>query len=163
MRSQYRPSLNRIMLVTALYISPGHNFFGHFGKPAGRHETLAVRKVECVAGKGLRGDRFFGYKENYKGQATFFSAEVYDALADAIGIRDKSPAVLRRNIITRGTDLNALIGQEFEIQGVRFLGDSECSPCLWMNEAFGAGAENFLRGRGGLRARILSAGTLRLS
>jgi MOSC domain-containing protein YiiM len=151
------------MLVTALYISPGHNFFGHFGKPSGRHESLAVQEVECVAGKGLRGDRFFDYKENYKGQATFFSADVYDALTNAFGIRDKSPAVLRRNILTRGSDLNTFIGREFEVQGVRFLGDSECSPCFWMDEAFGAGAEDFLRGRGGLRAKILSAGTLHIS
>lgn len=150
------------MLVTALYISPGHNFFGHYGEAPGTHETLAVPEVECVPGRGLRGDRFFDYKENYKGQATFFAAEVYDALSDALGIRDKPLSVFRRNVITRSIDLNTLIGREFEIQGVRFLGSSECSPCLWMNEAFGAGAEAFLRGRGGLRAKILTAGTLRV-
>jgi MOSC domain-containing protein YiiM len=151
------------MLVTALYISPGHNFFGHYGGAPGTYETLAVPEVECVPGRGLRGDRFFDYKENYKGQVTFFATEVYDALSDALDIRDKPLSVFRRNVITRGIDLNTLIGREFEIQGIRFLGSSECSPCLWMNEAFGAGAEEFLRGRGGLRAKILTAGTLRVS
>lgn len=151
------------MLVTALYISPGHNFFAHFGKPPGKHETIAVPEVECVPGKGLRGDRFFNYKENYKGQVTFFSTEVYRDLSKALGIRDKPLSVFRRNIITCGADLNSLIGHEFEIQGVRFLGDSECSPCFWMDATFGPGAEEFLKGRGGLRAKVLTAGMLRVS
>jgi MOSC domain-containing protein YiiM len=59
-------------------------------------------------------------------------------------------------------DLNALIGREFEVQGVRFAGVEECRPCYWMNEAFGhPQAEDWLKGRGGLRARILSSGWLR--
>jgi MOSC domain-containing protein YiiM len=57
--------------------------------------------------------------------------------------------------------LNALIGRQFEIQGVRFEGVCEAKPCHWMNTALGAGAEEWLRGRGGLRARILTDGVLR--
>ena len=151
------------MIVTALYISPGHNFFGHHGKAAGSHETLSVPEVECVPGRGLRGDRFFDYKENFKGQVTFFAHEIYEALSDALDIHDKPVSVFRRNVITRGMDLNSLIGHDFEIQGIRFHGSTECSPCLWMNQAFGEGSEDFLRGRGGLRARILTAGPLRVS
>jgi MOSC domain-containing protein YiiM len=59
-------------------------------------------------------------------------------------------------------DLNSLIGEEFAIQGVRFLGQEECKPCYWMDQAFAAGAEELLRGRGGLRASILTNGTLRV-
>ena len=73
-----------------------------------------------------------------------------------------APSVYRRNVITRGVDLNTLIGVEFEIQGVRFLGNSECSPCYWMDQAFGPGAEAALKGRGGLRAKILTDGVLRV-
>jgi MOSC domain-containing protein YiiM len=69
--------------------------------------------------------------------------------------------VFRRNIITEGQDLNALIGQEFEIQGTRFLGMAECSPCYWMEEAFHPGAETALKNHGGLRAKILTDGVLR--
>ena len=72
-----------------------------------------------------------------------------------------SPALVRRNAITQGVDLNELIGQEFEIQGVRFRGTEECRPCYWMDRAIAPGAEQFLNGRGGLRALILSDGTLR--
>jgi MOSC domain-containing protein YiiM len=150
------------MEIAALFLSPGHNFFGHYGQPAGSHPALAVPAVECVAGRGLLGDRFFDHKPDYKGQITFFSAEVFDALCAAIEGREKSPALLRRNVLTRRVDLDALIGATFEVQDIRFQGTAECSPCRWMNEAIGPGAEDFLKGRGGLRARILTSGTLRV-
>jgi MOSC domain-containing protein YiiM len=78
-------------------------------------------------------------------------------------VRDKPPSVFRRNIITSGVDLNSLIGQEFEIQGVRFRGMAECSPCEWQDQAFAPGTEEALQGRGGLRAKILTDGVLRVS
>ena len=66
------------------------------------------------------------------------------------------------HVVTEGIDLNALIGREFEIQGVRFAGVEECRPCYWMNRAFGTPqAEAWLKGNGGLRARILTDGMLR--
>ena len=58
-------------------------------------------------------------------------------------------------------DLNELIGQEFEIQGVRFLGTEEAKPCFWMDQAVGEGAEKAMKGKGGLRARILEDGVLK--
>jgi len=115
-----------------------------------------------VAGRGLRGDRYFDHKENYKGQITFFAWEIYHAICHALGSKDKDPSAFRRNVITEGVDLNGLIGTEFEIQGVRFRGTEECKPCYWMETAFAPGAENFLKGRGGLRALILSDGSLRV-
>jgi len=147
--------------ILHLYISPGHNFFGHHEKPPGEHPLLEVAEIECVAGQGIRGDRFFGFKPDYKGQITFFAFETYLDLCRNLGIQEKPPAVFRRNVITRGADLNRLVDRDFEIQGVRFFGMSECSPCHWMNQAFGPGTENALRGRGGLRARILTDGRLR--
>ena len=117
--------------------------------------------IECVAGHGIRGDRFFDYKEDYKGQITFFALEVFDELCAALKLSDCSPASLRRNIITREADLNALIEREFEIQGVRFNGVQECRPYYWMDRVVAPGAEKFLKGRGGLRARILTDGILR--
>ena len=57
---------------------------------------------------------------------------------------------------------NTLVGAEFEVQGVRFAGTEECRPCHWMNQAFGdERVEGWLKGRGGLRARILTDGVLR--
>ncbi len=146
--------------IVLIYISPGHNFTK--GKsPSVTHPTLSVPEVECIAGQGLAGDRYFGHREDYKGQVTFFACETYEALCREFSITDKNPGVFRRNIITRGVDLNAWIGRDFEIQGITFRGTEEAAPCRWMNTAFCAGAEASLRGRGGLRARILSDGLLR--
>lgn len=148
--------------ITGIFISPGHNFFGHHQQPAGQHPTLSVREVACAAGRGLTGDRFFDFKQNYKGQITFFAHEVFADVCQQLGVGEKSPGVTRRNVITQGVDLNALVGRRFAIQGIEFEGVSECSPCHWMNEAIAPGAEMALHGRGGLRARILTDGLLRV-
>ena len=113
-----------------------------------------------MAGYGLRGDRYFDFRENYKGQITFLSAEVFEKLCASFGIKDKPAGVLRRNVIVSGVDLLSLIGREFEIQGVRFRGTQHCAPCEWMNTAFAPGAEQFLKNNAGLRAKILSDGTI---
>ena len=123
---------------------------------------MELSVVECLAGQGLLGDRFCGFKENYKGQVTFFSSEVFEDVCAKLGVSGKSPGVTRRNLITRGVDLNSLVGKQFEIQGVSFEGVSECSPCHWMNDAIAPGAEAALHGRGGLRARVLTDGILRV-
>lgn len=148
--------------IVALYISPGHNYYGHYGRPAGGHSLISVPAVECLAGKGLVGDRYFDHQQNYKGQITFFAWETYEDLCHRFGVTDKHPGVFRRNVITRGVDLNSWIGREFEVQGVLFEGTQESSPCLWMDQAFCEGAEAAMRGRGGLRARILTDGLLKV-
>ena len=147
--------------VCQLFVSPGHNFFGHHGQPAGEHPIIAVDEIQCVAGRGIRGDRFFDYKENYKGQITFFSMEVLDALCRELNLPEVAPQATRRNVFVRGADLNGLIGKEFVVQAVRFAGIEESKPCYWMNSALGPGAEEWLHGRAGLRCRILTDGVLR--
>jgi MOSC domain-containing protein YiiM len=148
------------MKIRQLYISPGHNYFGHHEQPPGEHPVLEQAELHCVAGRGIRGDRFFDYKEQYKGQITFFSSEIFDEICAQLDVKDKPPGVTRRNVITAGVDLNSLIGEEFEVQGLRFAGAAECSPCYWMDLAIAPGAEKLLQGRGGLRARILTNGIL---
>ena len=149
------------MVISALFISPGHNYFGRYGKSPGEHPMLEADEIHCVAGCGIKGDRFYEFKPDYKGQITFFELETYKKICSHFNLHEKSPAVFRRNVITLGIDLNALIGVEFDIQGVRFVGTGESAPCEWMNLAFAPGAEEFLKGKGGLRARILSSGVLR--
>jgi MOSC domain-containing protein YiiM len=149
------------LTVEHLFISPGHNFFGRHGQAAGSHPIIEVEEVECVAGQGLRGDRFFDYRENYKGQVTLFAAEIFAQLCEALSLESASPAVLRRNVVVRGGNLNDLIGAEFELQGVRLVGTEECRPCYWMDSVLAPGAEQWLKQRGGLRCRILTNGWLR--
>lgn len=149
------------MQVRYIYISPVHIYAGHHGREPGTEPMQEADAVECVAGRGLRGDRYFDHKVDYKGQVTFFAMETHQRLCAEAGITDRTPDIYRRNIVVSGCDLNALIGQEFEVQGVRFLGTEEARPCYWMNTAAGEGTEAAMKGSGGLRARILSDGVLR--
>lgn len=148
--------------ITHLFTSQGHDFFGRYGKGRENHETISKASIECVAGKGILGDRFFGYKENYPGQITFLSQEVIDDVVLLLGLESVDVSAFRRNAIVFGVDLNELIGKVFEIDGIVFEGVKECSPCFWMNEAIGEGAETLLKGRGGLRCRILESGRLNI-
>lgn len=148
------------MEILAIYISPGHDFFSRYGKGRLNHGIESLESVNCVAGKGLEGDRFFGYKENYKGQVTFFQAEVADALREHLQHAWFDNSDFRRNIIVKGVDLPGLIGMRFSVGDVGFEGVEEAKPCDWMEEAVAPGARAFLEGRGGLRARILNSGTL---
>ena len=148
--------------VRSLQLSPGHNYVGHHGRPAGEHPMLVVpAAAECVAGRGIIGDRFFDYRPDYKGQVTLFAAEVLEALRETFARPYLPATALRRNVVVAGVDLNALIGQRFTLQGVELEGVEECKPCYWMDQAISPGAEAWLRGRGGLRCRILSDGWLR--
>jgi MOSC domain-containing protein YiiM len=148
------------MFIRQIFISPGHNYFGHHGKPPDDYALVEVPRIECVAGHGIRGDRFYDYRDNYKGQITFLSLEVFERLASHFGLTNSSPGALRRNVVVSGIDLNDLIGHEFSVQGVRLRGTAHCSPCYWMDQAIAAGAEKFLEGNGGLRAQILSDGAI---
>lgn len=148
--------------VVNLFLSPEHVFRGHHGGPPGDTPVREVRQVACVAGRGLRGDRYFDHEKDFKGQITFFEEESYHALCRQFGVSNKPASVFRRNVIVRGVRLRDWIGKEFELQGIRFYGVEECRPCAWMDLAFCPGAEAAMRGRGGLRARILSDGELRV-
>ena len=143
-----------------IYISDDHNFYGHHGKEPGGNPMIELDSVECEGGKGIIGDRFHNYKEDYKGQITFFSLEVYKDICTNFKLTDVSPSVFRRNVIISGVDLNSLINKKFNIQGIDFLGTQEAAPCYWMNGAVAEGAENAMKGRGGLRAKILTSGRL---
>ena len=148
-----------------IWISPGNDFRGHHGMARGEHGIESLPEVECVAGMGLKGDRYFGYKPDFKGQVTFFDADAVAAVREHFNRPDLSGSVFRRNLIVRGVDLAAWVGRRFRFQGIEFEGSEECKPCYWMDEAVASGAEEFLktRFRGGLRARILTDGTLRVS
>lgn len=152
----------RCVVIEQIFTSPGHNYFGHHGKAPDEFPFVETSEIECVAGHGIRGDRFFDYRDDYKGQITFFAREVFDQLSRAFGLTNQSPGLLRRNIVVSGLELHKLIGADFALQGVHFRGTAHCKPCYWMNTAVAPGAEEFLADRGGLRARILTDGRIHL-
>lgn len=147
-----------------IWISEGNDFRGRHEQGRLDHGIRGVSEVECVAGMGLRGDRYFGYKPDFKGQVTFFDADAVQAVRDRFSQPELSSSLFRRNLIVRGIDLAEWVGKRFRFQGVEFEASEECKPCYWMDEAVAPGAEEFLKAnfRGGLRARILSDGILRI-
>lgn len=146
--------------IRHIFLSSGHRYFGRHRMPPADHPITEVERAECVAGRGLRGDRFFDYKQDYRGQLTLFGWDVFESMRRDLQTPDAPPAALRRNLMINGLDLPSLIGQTFELQGVQLEGIEECRPCYWMDQAIAPGAEAWLRGRGGLRCRILSDGIL---
>jgi MOSC domain-containing protein YiiM len=150
-----------VVTIRHIFLSAGHNFFGHHGRPPGENPAVEVPVVKCRAGLGLEGDRFFGYRHDYNGQVTFFAWETYEAVRIELRVPELQPHVFRRNVLVEGTHLNDLIGTRFTLGGVDFEGMCEAKPCFWMNTAVAEGAERWLRGHGGLRAKILTDGELR--
>lgn len=148
-----------------IFISPGHNYFGKPKDGPGEHPTVDVAEAQARAGRGLVGDRYFGVPAHYDAQITFIAWEVFAALQAEFKRPDLSPILTRRNVVLAGAALNQLIGQEFSLDfgdhGVSFLGAKPCNPCAWLDAMLEPGAHAFLRGRGGLRARILTDGLLR--
>jgi MOSC domain-containing protein YiiM len=147
-------------VIRHIFISPGHNFYGRYQLPAATHETRDVAAAKCRAGWGLEGDRYYGHRPEYKGQITFFAWETLVAVREKFELPALAAAVFRRNVVIEGFDLNTLIGTQFSLAGVDFEGVEEARPCHWMNRVVTAGAEDWLRGRGGLRAKILTDGEL---
>jgi MOSC domain-containing protein YiiM len=148
--------------VAALYSSPEHVYVGHFGRAPGTTAMEAATRLRLVAGRGILGDRYFNRPAGQKGQVTFFAEETWRRLGEELGCADLGPEVFRRNVLTRQLDLLALVGAEFEIQGVRFRGTEHCKPCCWMDQAFAPGAFAALSAwqAGGLRAEVLTDGEL---
>ncbi len=148
--------------IHRIFLSSGHDFKGRHGKGRLNHGSESVSKVECVAGRGLRGDRFWDFKTDFKGQVTFFDLAVAEELKTALGQTDLELSQLRRNVLVEGVDLNSWIGKRFRIGEAEFEGVEECAPCYWMNESLGPGAEALMRDRGGLRCRIARSGELQV-
>jgi MOSC domain-containing protein YiiM len=143
---------------------------------AGRVELIAVsaaaegpmRVVEHAvarAGRGLEGDRYAAGAGTFTNPAarghdlTLIAAESLDALALPAGGR-LAYAEARRNIVTRGIDLDALIGRRFRVGDAECLGQRRCEPCAHLERLTVPGTLRGLAHRGGLRADVLSDGAI---
>ena len=119
-----------------------------------------VEQVLAMAGAGLDGDRYAG--GSGKRGITLIQAEHLPAIAALAGHVRVEPALLRRNLVVSGLPLIALKGRRFRIGEVLLEGTDSCDPCSRMEAALGPGGYNAMRGHGGLCARILEGGHLRL-
>lgn len=129
-------------------------------RPARDVPMQAVELAEATAGKGLSGDRY-GSGSGKRG-ITLIQAEHLPVIAALSGRAGILPMTLRRNVVVSGIPLIALKGRRFRIGDVLLEGTDPCDPCSRMEAALGPGGYNAMRGMGGLCARILESGNLRL-
>jgi len=126
--------------------------------------TKAVDAVQAIPGVGLEGDRYalkLGtfYKPGPDRELTLIEAEAIDALRRDYGV-ELAAGDARRNLVTRGVALNHLVGKEFTVGDVRIRGIRLCEPCGHLQSLAGKPVVKGLIHRGGLRAQILSEGTI---
>lgn len=142
---------------------------GIFIAPVAGAPMVALEQTAVVAGRGLVGDRYFdghGYYSQVPPltgrRLTLIEAEVLDALTEETGIA-LAPQECRRNLVTRGIRLDALIGKRFRIGAIECYGERPCPPCGYLEQLTGKkGVNRGLTDRGGIRAEILLDGEIAL-
>ena len=137
--------------VEGIFIGPEHSGPVH-----------EVPEVAATPGRGLEGDRHYGDHEHEEPgrDLTLIEAESLEALTAEHGI-ELGPGESRRQIYTRGIRLNPLVGKHFMVGDVECIGIELCEPCNHLQSLTPAGTLRGLVHRGGLRADILSGGTIR--
>jgi MOSC domain-containing protein YiiM len=135
------------------------------------HPMETRAEVRAVPGRGLEGDRYFAENGRFSNHSTpgreiteltLIESEVIQHLRLEWGI-DIDDADSRRNLVTRGVALNELVGYEFDVGEVRLRGASLCEPCISLVKS--PERKHLLRAlahRGGLRAQVVSEGTIAL-
>jgi MOSC domain-containing protein YiiM len=130
--------------------------------PAASEPVQTLRSVRAIAGCGLEGDRHVSGKGTFPsgppGSAlTIIAAEVCESFDPPL-----TPSEHRRNLVTRGIDLNGLVGLDFNIGGVRCRGMRLCEPCTVVQRYAARPILRALVHRGGIRADILEDGLIQL-
>jgi hypothetical protein len=129
--------------------------------PAAEAPMALVQRATARAGRGLEGDRYVNGRGTFSDpysrghDLTLIEAEVVEELG--IG-----PEVARRNLVTRGIELNALVGRRFRVGAIECEGQRLCEPCAHLQRLTDPGLLRALVHRGGLRADILSDGEIRV-
>lgn len=127
----------------------------------------ACDSVRAIPGVGLEGDRYatgrgyWCFERRYVSEVTFVASETIARVASALGAPfggDES----RRNVLTEGIDLRGLIGVRFRVGPVTFEGERSCDPCAYLDRLLEKPVRGLLGEDGGLRARVVDAGTIRI-
>lgn len=149
--------------------NPLNAYLGHLGtatiewigvRPRRREPLIAVTEAEAVADLGLRGDHRMTKTPGSGRQVTFISREFVTQIEQHLGKSDLDPAVLRRNIVVSGINLNALRRQQFWFGGALFEATQLCHPCARMEAELGPGGVVAMMGYGGLCTKVLQTGQI---
>ena len=125
-----------------------------------RGPVREVTQAELSTAAGLIGDRYDG--KSGRRQVTLIAQEDLAAVASFLGREAVPPSLLRRNLVTAGINLQALKARRVAVGEAVLEITDECHPCSRMEEALGEGGYNAMRGRGGLTARVVAGGEIRL-
>ena len=129
-------------------------------RPDRRVPVQPVMTLQLDPQQGALGDRYAGRSGNR--HLTLIQAEHLPAIGSYLGLPAVDPARLRRNVVVSGLNLLALKGQRFRLGGAVLEMTGECHPCSRMEEEFGTGGYNAVRGHGGITARVLEGGAVSL-
>jgi Uncharacterized protein conserved in bacteria len=134
--------------------------------PKAEQPMVAVDEVRAEAGRGLEGDRYAEHLGTYSDtpgsgrEATLIASEEIELVEREQGVK-LAPGESRRNITTRGVDVNALVEREFRVGEVVLRGTRLCEPCEYLEGLTGQqGLKKALIHRGGLRCDIVRGGTI---
>ncbi|MFH5926087.1 MOSC domain-containing protein [Roseomonas xinghualingensis] len=130
-------------------------------RPARRAPMQVVEAAMAESGQGLVGDRFSSSRNGAR-QVTLVAEEHLRAIAGFLSHPEVPPERLRRNIVVAGINLLALRNRRFRIGGALLEFSGDCHPCSRMEEELGPGGYNAARGHGGITARVLEGGPIRL-
>lgn len=136
----------------------------HLATAAGE-PMRSVRSVRAIPARGLEGDRYATGSGHWSpirragDSLTLIEAEEIEGVVVAHGL-DLRPGSTRRNLTTRGIRLDELIGRRFRIGAVVCRGTRRCEPCSYLDQLLDQEVLNALVHRGGLRAEIVSGGTI---
>ena len=146
----YLDTLPQIGRVEWIGLSPGH-----------RQLIVPVPLAVARVGTGLDDDYHARGGRSHR-QVTLIQFEHLGVIASLAGHASLSPETFRRNIAVSGINLLALRERRFRIGAAILQGTGPCDPCSRMEEHLGPGGLNAMRGHGGITARVLTAGTIRV-
>ena len=130
-------------------------------RPARQEPLSIVDRATLCNDTGLLNDRYAG--RSGKRQVTLIQHEHLQAIAALLHRESIDPAMLRRNLSVSGINLLALKDKQFTIGTATLEFTGLCHPCSLMEELFGAGGYNAMRGHGGITARVVSGGEIALN
>ena len=124
-------------------------------------EMVAREECRLEPGVGIDGEHHARGGETHR-EVTLIQHEHLGAVASLTGRDSVDPALLRRNIVVSGINLLALQERTFRLGDVVLEGAGPCVPCERMEQNLGAGGYNAMNGHGGICARVVSGGTIRV-